>query len=175
MVVPKGIGGDVLLISSSEASEKILACCAENNWTLSVAESCTGGLLGGCLTAIPGSSAFFLGGVIAYSNSVKSSLVGVSPEIICTKGAVSSETALAMARGVTRVTGADCGISVTGIAGPEGGTPDKPVGTVWFAVVWPRGEMCRSYQFTGGRGEVREQAVQTAMDLFLEATGQGTK
>jgi PncC family amidohydrolase len=158
-------------MSPPETSEKVMAYCLENNWTLSVAESCTGGLLGGCLTAVPGSSAFFLGGVIAYSNDVKSALVEVPPETIRLKGAVSGETALAMARGVTEATGADCGISVTGIAGPGGGSPEKPVGTVWFAVVWPHGEISRSYLFSGERREVREQAVQTALDLFLEATG----
>lgn len=161
-------------MSPSEASEKVLACCVQNDWTLSVVESCTGGLLGGCLTAIPGSSAYFLGGVIAYSNSVKSGLVGVEPDTIRLKGAVSGETALAMARGVTKATGADCGISITGIAGPDGGTPEKPVGTVWFAIVWPDGEISRSYLFSGGRGMVREKAVQAALDLFLEATGQET-
>lgn len=173
MAVSQGIGGVVLLISTLKASEKVLACCVENNWTLSVAESCTGGLLGGCLTATPGSSVFFLGGVIAYSNSLKTGLIMVPPETIRLKGAVSSDTAAAMARGVVRVTGSDCGISITGIAGPDGGTPDKPVGTVWFTVVWPGGEMSRSYQFTGNRDKVREQAVQSAMDLFLEAVGQG--
>lgn len=161
------------MMARPEIPEKVLARCVENNWTLCVAESCTGGLLGGYLTGVPGSSASFLGGVIAYSNSVKSDVLGVPPETIRSRGAVSGETALAMARGAVRVTGADCAISVTGIAGPEGGTPDKPVGTVWFSVVWPSGEISRSYLFPGPRNEVRKQAVDTAMDLFLETTAQG--
>jgi len=156
-----------------EASERVRELCAENGWTLSVAESCTGGLLGGCLTAAPGSSAYFLGGVIAYSNSVKSGLLGVPSETVRLEGAVSGETALAMARGVARITGADAGISITGIAGPDGGSPGKPVGTVWFAVVCPNGQTVRSFLFPGEREEVREQAVQTAIDLFLELAGQG--
>ena len=167
--------GDTVFLMSPDKPEKVLARCVRNNWTLSVAESCTGGLLGGCLTAVPGSSAFFLGGVIAYANSVKSGILSVPEDTIRLKGAVSSETALAMARGVTRATGSDCGISVTGIAGPEGGTPDKPVGTVWFAVVWPDGEASRSHRFPGSRDQVREQAVRTALDLFLETAVQGTR
>jgi len=157
----------------SDASESVLACCLERDWTLAVAESCTGGLLGGSLTAIPGSSASFIGGVIAYSNAVKTGLLGVPREIIRSKGAVSEEAALGMAWGVARVTGADCGISITGIAGPDGGTPEKPVGTVWFAVIWPSGEISRLYRFPGQRAKVREQAVQAALDLFLEAVNKG--
>ena len=127
------------------------------------------GLLGGCLTSVPGSSDCFLGGVIAYSNAVKSGLTGVSPDTILSHGAVSRETALAMARGVVTVTGAECGISITGIAGPGGGAPDKPVGTVWFAVVFPSGELSRSFEFPGTREQVRERSVMTALELFLEA------
>lgn len=163
------------MTSMAATSEKILSVCREREWTLSVAESCTGGLIGGCLTAIPGSSACFIGGVIAYSNGLKTGLIGVSPDIIRLKGAVSEEAALAMARGVVKATGADCGISVTGIAGPDGGTPEKPVGTVWLAVVWPSGEMSRSCRFPGERAEVREQTVRAALELTLEVLNQGAK
>jgi PncC family amidohydrolase len=171
--MPQGDGGSVALTSIVTMSEKVLSCCLEHGWTLSVAESCTGGLVGGCLTAIPGSSASFLGGVIAYSNEVKTGLVGVSPELIHSQGAVSEKTALAMALGVVKATGADCGISVTGIAGPEGGTPEKPVGTVWFAVVCPTGKLTRSFHFPGSREDVRERSVQTALELFLEVLDEG--
>jgi PncC family amidohydrolase len=150
-------------------AERVFMECRDRGWSLSVAESCTGGLVGGCLTSIPGSSRFFLGGVIAYSNGLKMQLLGVPAGTIDSKGAVSEETALAMARGVVALTGADCGISVTGVAGPEGGTPEKPVGTVWFAVVSPLGEVTRSHRFPGGRKEVRRRSIEAALDLFLEA------
>jgi nicotinamide-nucleotide amidase len=153
--------------------ENVISCCLERGRTIAVAESCTGGLVGGCLTAIPGSSACFLGGIIAYSNDLKKGLLGVSPEIIDAEGAVSEETALAMARGVVEATGADCGISITGIAGPDGGTDEKPVGTVCFAVVHPSGESTRIFRFPGNREQVREQSVQAALELLIEALNQG--
>ena len=161
------------MTASDETSQKVLQECRKRGWSLSVAESCTGGLVAGCLTAIPGSSRFFLGGVIAYSNRLKTGLLGVPSEIIDSQGAVSEETALAMARGLVKVTGADCGISVTGVAGPGGGTPGKPVGTVWFAVVSPVLELSRSYRFHGERDEVRNRSVQAALELFLEALDLG--
>ena len=146
----------------------VLRECSGRGWSLAVAESCTGGLLGGSLTAIPGSSEVFVGGVIAYSNSLKSRLLGVPAQTLELKGAVSEETAVAMARGIRTITGADCGISVTGVAGPTGGTDEKPAGTVWFAVGSPAGEITRGYWFAGGRGAVREQSVQVALELVLE-------
>jgi len=162
------------LTGSDEKARRVLQECAGRGWSLSVAESCTGGLVGGCLTSIPGSSNVFLGGVIAYSNWLKIRLLGVPSEIIDARGAVSEETALAMARGAVNLTGADCGISVTGIAGPDGGTPEKPVGTVWFAVVSPLAEVSRSYLFQGEREEVRRWSVRAALDLFLEALDRGS-
>src|SRR5688500_528319 len=104
---------------------------AEAATTLSVAESCSGGLLGHLLTNVPGSSAYFLGGVIAYSDDLKRTLLGVPGEVIGQHGAVSAECALSMARGARRITGSDLALSITGIAGPGGGSPDKPVGTVY--------------------------------------------
>ena len=157
------------MTGSHEVAGRVLQECVRRGWSLSVAESCTGGLVGGCLTIIPGSSNVFLGGVIAYSNGLKTRLLGVPSEVIDSRGAVSEETALAMARGVVNATRADCGISVTGVAGPDGGTPEKPVGTVWFAVVSPLGELSRSYLFQGEREEVRRRSVRAALELFLEA------
>jgi PncC family amidohydrolase len=139
--------------------------------TLAVAESCTGGLLGGGLTALSGSSGYFLGGVIAYSNRLKSEVLNVPVPLLESEGAVSEAVAQAMAKGVCVVTGADCGISVTGIAGPTGGTPEKPVGTVWVGIHAPSGTHSRLYNFSGNRDEVREQAIQAALELFLEAAG----
>ena len=102
--------------------------------TLATAESCTGGLIGGTLTSVPGSSAWYLGGVVAYDNRVKTALLGVPPETLARHGAVSPQTARAMAQGVLDCTGADLAVSVTGIAGPTGGTPQKPVGLVYIGL-----------------------------------------
>ena len=103
--------------------------------TLATAESCTAGNISAVITAIPGSSHFYKGGIIAYSDEVKISLLGVSPEILDTKGAVSEEVVIEMAKGAMKSMNSDCAIATSGIAGPTGGTPDKPVGTVWIAAV----------------------------------------
>ncbi len=130
---------------------------------LAVAESCTGGLVAGRLTEIPGSSDVFLGGVVAYANQAKIDLLQVPPEVIVRQGAVSAETAEAMVRGVQARFGAEVAIAVTGIAGPDGGTPEKPVGTVWFA--FAIGERVESVlgRFVGSRSEIRARAAQTAL------------
>ena len=103
--------------------------------TLATAESCTAGNISAVITAVPGSSHFYKGGIIAYSDEVKISLLGVSPEILDTKGAVSEEVVIEMAKGAMKSMNSDCAIATSGIAGPTGGTPDKPVGTVWIAAV----------------------------------------
>ena len=148
---------------------RILELCVRRGWKLAVAESCTGGLIGARLTSVPGSSAYFTGGVIAYSNEMKKNLLNVPPQWLDSFGAVSGPVAEAMARGVVAAAGAHCGISVTGVAGPDGGTVEKPVGTVWVGIALPSGTTSRQYNFTGNRDEVREQAVKAAMELFLEA------
>ncbi len=145
--------------------------------TVAVAESCTGGLLGGAITAIPGSSRYFSGGVVTYGDSSKSSLLGVPPERIAARGAVSREVALAMAEGVRSLFRADLAIAVTGVAGPGGGSRGKPVGTVWVAVVTSRGvRVAHRFRFPGGREAVRRQTVlaslRAAADL-LEAGEEG--
>ena len=136
--------------------------------TVAVAESCTGGLLGGRLTALPGSSAYFVGGVVAYANAVKTGLLEVAPEVLQTHGAVSAQVAEAMARGVRRLTGATYALSTTGVAGPEGGTADKPVGLVHLACDGPAG--CRTVRerFPGSRDSVRDWAVTRALHLLRE-------
>ena len=103
--------------------------------SLATAESCTAGNIAAVITAIPGSSHFYKGGIIAYSDEVKINLLGVSPEILDTKGAVSEEVVIEMAKGAMKSMNSDCAIATSGIAGPTGGTPDKPVGTVWIAAV----------------------------------------
>jgi nicotinamide-nucleotide amidase len=141
----------------------LLGAARQAGHTVAVAESCTGGLLGGRLTSVAGSSDVFVGGVIAYANAVKTELLGVSPELLETHGAVSAEVAEAMVRGVVARTGADVAISITGVAGPGGGSDDKPIGTVWFGV-WHGGtvESVR-VGFPGTRPEIRARAVMAAM------------
>ena len=147
----------------------LLDLCVERGDTIAVAESCTGGLLGARLTEIPGSSRAVLGGVIAYSNAVKEQELGVSADDIGQFGAVSEQVAVQMARGVRGMTGATIGVGITGIAGPDGGTPGKPVGTVWIAID-VRGETtARVAIYIGDRAEIRHRATQVAMDLIRRA------
>jgi nicotinamide-nucleotide amidase len=134
--------------------------------TIAVAESCTGGLLSARLTNPPGASAYVLGGVVAYSNEVKVAQVGVAREAIERHGAVSSEVARALAEGTRARLGADVGVGLTGVAGPGGGSEEKPVGLVWTCVVGPDGaSLTRSVRLPGGRMDVRERAVTVAMHL----------
>lgn len=134
--------------------------------TLATAESCTGGLLSHLLTGVAGSSDYFLGGVTAYSNEMKSVLLRVKRETVEKHGAVSVATARAMAEGVCEVCGADFGISVTGIAGPGGGTNDKPVGTVCFGLATPKGTYDYTYHFGGVRHKVQVISAYTGLDLL---------
>ncbi|HLF14641.1 MAG TPA: competence/damage-inducible protein A [Bacteroidota bacterium] len=134
--------------------------------TLSCAESCTGGAIAKKLTSVPGSSSYFLGSVVAYDNRLKVQLLGVAPSLLATHGAVSRETSLAMASGVRLVTGSDIGISVTGIAGPSGGSPEKPVGTVWIACADSEGSVALKHTFGEGRERVVERAAVAALDLL---------
>ena len=133
---------------------------------LAVAESCTGGLLGARLTEIPGSSEVFVGGVIAYDNSLKTELLGVDPAFLSEHGAVSELVARAMAEGVAERLGVAAALSVTGIAGPEGGSPSKPVGTVWFGCAYGGAVETRRVLFAGTRHEIRARAAQAALMLL---------
>ena len=134
--------------------------------SLGAAESCTGGLVGGRLTDIPGSSDVFMGAVVCYADRLKTELLEVPAELIRAHGAVSEDVARAMAEGARRRLGVDLAVSVTGIAGPTGGTAEKPVGTVWFGVASPTGTDTRRIVFLGSRREVRERAAQTALYLL---------
>ncbi len=136
-----------------------------NHATIATAESCTGGLLAERLTRIPGSSSYFLGGVVCYSNELKTAWADVPAALIEAKGAVSPEVAQALATGIRRRTGATLGIGITGIAGPGGGTPEKPVGLVHIALADATGAQDRVLRFPGDRERIRWHASQTALDM----------
>ena len=135
-------------------------------WMVSVAESCTGGLLGARITAVPGASSVFIGGVVAYDDVVKSGTLDVSPELLEQYGAVSEQVVSAMAEGVQRQFAVDAALAITGIAGPTGGTADKPVGTVWLAARWGAHTRALKRIFPGDRGEIRARSAQAALDLL---------
>jgi len=158
--------GEAVFTVNGESMEEVVAReLTMRHATIATAESCTGGLLAERLTRISGSSNYFLGGVVSYSNSLKSAWVDVPAEIIESRGAVSSEVAVALADGIRRRTGATLGVGVTGVAGPTGGTPDKPVGTVHVAIADASGSKERGILFPGERDRIRWQASQTALDL----------
>jgi nicotinamide-nucleotide amidase len=140
----------------------------DHHWMLATAESCTGGLLGHYLTAISGSSEYYVGGVIAYANQLKESLLDVPAELLSTVGAVSPEVAIAMARGACLTCHAQVSLATTGIAGPTGGTPLKPVGTVYIAFKSPQYERVRHLVWHGDRTENTERSAQAALELAFE-------
>jgi PncC family amidohydrolase len=143
-------------------------------WSLGVAESCTGGLLGHCLTNLPGSSDFFKGGIVAYSNDVKQTLLKVDEAILEQYGAVSQETVLAMVGGARRTLDVELAAAITGIAGPGGGTKDKPVGTVWIAVSHPGGENAQLFHMQGNRLEVKQQSALAALEMLVAVVPDAT-
>lgn len=135
--------------------------------TVAVAESCTGGLLGAKLTELPGSSDFFVGGVLAYANDMKLNLLNLNPETLSTFGAVSQEAASEMASGVLELTDADWGLATTGIAGPGGGSPKKPVGLVWIGVANKSKVVSQKLSLLGNRSSIRHDAVVAILNTFL--------
>ena len=149
----------------SSLEEVIARQLTMNNATISAAESCTGGLLAQRLTSIPGSSSYFLGGVVCYSNELKTAWADVPPELIQAKGAVSGEVAIALAEGIRRRVGSTFGVGVTGVAGPSGGSEEKPVGTVHIALSHAGGVKERGVRFPGDREAIRFQASQAALDM----------
>jgi len=159
--------GDHVFSSKNESLEEVVGMyLVMRQKSLAVAESCTGGLLAERLTRIPGSSNFFLGGVICYSNELKTKLAGVPPTLLETQGAVSKPVAQALAEGIRTRTGASMGVGITGIAGPSGGTPEKPVGLVFVALADERGTQVREFHFPGSRERVRLWASQMALEMI---------
>lgn len=137
--------------------------------TVAAAESCTGGLLSAYLTRLPGSSQYFILGVVAYSNKAKSDILKISPSIIAKNGAVSKGVASLMAENIRKISRTDFGIGITGIAGPSGQTPAKPVGTVFIAVDAKNKKICGKFRFSGGRNTIRMKAVLKALELLNQS------
>lgn len=165
------MAGKVILADDAglyDACAQLVHECAEAGLTVGTAESCTGGLVAGCLTAVPGSSAVVRGGVVSYAIPVKHDVLGVSQDVIDGVGVVSSECAAQMAEGARRVLKCDVAVSLTGIAGPGGAEPGKPVGTVWMGLASRLGTRTFLSCFPGDREAVRHQAVMRAVGLLRE-------
>jgi PncC family amidohydrolase len=148
--------------------EQVGELLMQHDYRLAVAESCTGGLISHLITNVSGSSDYYLGGVVSYANEVKIGVLGVRSATLQLHGAVSQETVLEMAQGARRVLEADIAISVSGIAGPSGGTPEKPVGTVWIGLSSARAEIARHFLWQGERLEIKQQSAQAALLMLAE-------
>ena len=157
-----------LQLNIQTLAKKSVSLCLEKNLTFGTAESCTGGLIAASVTDIPGASAAFFGGVVSYDNSVKHGILGVQNETLKRFGAVSKETAEEMAKGALRALGVDLSVAVTGIAGPTGGTPKKPIGLVYIATASKNGVTVTENYFSGDREAVRLQTVAKALSLLNE-------
>ena len=162
-------GADYYGDDEADLAGVVLELLVRRGYRVAMAESCTGGLVGARLTAVPGASAAFVGGVVAYADTVKTALLGVPAALIRTHGAVSEPVVRAMAEGAAQRFATECSIALTGVAGPSGGTAEKPVGTVWLAA-WVRGETRTQRRvFPGDRDEIRRRAAQAALDLLRRA------
>lgn len=146
---------------------RLLALLGDGRLTLAAAESCSGGAVAYRITSVPGSSAYFLGSIVAYANAAKQRLLGVPAVILETRGAVSAECAAAMAAGARRAFGADLAVATTGIAGPGGATPRKPVGLVYVALSGPDGDEVEEHHFPGDRRALVDAAAEAALRLLL--------
>ncbi len=154
--------------ATSRLEEQVGEILRSRGLKLATAESCTGGLVADRLTNVPGSSDYFIGGIVAYAYEAKVALLNVSWDTLRAYGAVSAETVLEMARGACKALNADIAISISGIAGPGGGLPNKPVGTTWFGLVTPDGEWPFLRQFDGDRLQNKQQASETALELLMQ-------
>ena len=153
-----------MLLKDKFLSKKINDLFWKEKLTLATAESCTGGSISVAITSVPGSSQFFKGGIVAYSNEVKESILGVSKETLMNYGAVSEQTVIEMAQGAMRIMNCDCAVATSGIAGPTGGSNDKPIGMVWIAVICK--DEIKTVKINGDNG--REINITTATDRALE-------
>jgi len=158
------LGSHIYAEGDTTLEQRVGQLLSERHRTLALAESCTGGLISHRITGIAGSSAYYLGGVTSYANDVKVKLLGVTPATLEKYGAVSQETALEMSHGIRERIGADFGLSVTGIAGPSGGTPEKPVGTVWISIAQAKNHEARLFQFHGDRERIILGTSQAALN-----------
>jgi PncC family amidohydrolase len=149
-------------------ARRVGAACRERGATLATAESCTGGLVAHLITEIPGSSGYFVGGAVTYSNDVKAAIVDVPETLLATYGAVSAQVAVAMAEGVRRRLGVDLGVAVTGIAGPDGGTAEKPVGLTYVAVADVAGHEVRRFHWDADRSGNKRESAAAALALAAE-------
>lgn len=151
-----------------ELARLVQVRCVERGLSLATAESCTGGLIAHLLTEVPGSSDYFIGGAVTYSDTLKRGLLDVPDELLRTHGAVSAHVAIAMAEGCRSKLGSDMAVSVTGIAGPEGGSPEKPVGLTYVAVADAAGHDVRRFLWSGGRSGNKRRSAEAALMMLLE-------
>lgn len=149
-------------------AKKLVEAATYHNTTIAFAESCTGGLIAGAVTDVPGASKVFLGSAVTYSNEAKIDVLGVDSRIIDDQGAVSSRCAEKMAEGARKIFRSEIALSVTGIAGPDGGSEEKPVGTVWFGISSNEATYTFKKWFSGDRVQIRNSAVETALTALLE-------
>ncbi len=156
-----------LQLNISSLAKKTVSVCIEKNVTFGTAESCTGGLISAFVTDVAGASAVFFGSIVSYDNSIKEKLLGVHAKTLAEKGAVSPETAMEMSQGALCALGVDLAVSVTGIAGPGGGTAKKPVGLVYISVASKKGSLVTENHFSGDRETVRLQTAERALSLLL--------
>lgn len=162
--IRKILGRHIYAEGDVTMEERVGKLLVERKQTLALAESCTGGLISRRVTRIAGSSAYYYGGAVTYANEAKINFLGVKPETLEKYGAVSEQTALEMSRGIRARTGAAIGLAVTGIAGPSGGSPEKPIGTVWMSIARSENHEARQFQFHGDRGRIILAASQTALN-----------
>jgi nicotinamide-nucleotide amidase len=161
--------GSLIFGQDEQSLEQVLGSMlydSGNCKLLATAESCTGGLLAKLITDVPGSSRYFQEGFVTYSNAAKTQLLGVDPATIQQHGAVSGPVAIAMAKGARERAGADFALSITGVAGPDGGTESKPVGTIWIGLATPESVTARHFHFPGDRTMIRDRSAKTAMSLL---------
>jgi nicotinamide-nucleotide amidase len=153
-------------------AQKLARALQVRGWRVATAESCTGGWIAKALTDVPGSSQWFDGGIVSYSNAAKAAVLGVPNDVLAAHGAVSEATVRAMADGARQRFDVPLAVAVSGVAGPGGGSPDKPVGTVWFAWAGPSGVSTARRQFLGGRESVRRQSVALALERLVDLVWQ---